>query len=103
MEATDQDNLSFQHPSSSPSGPHYVNTDFTKQKKKTLTLGHFTSFPMGLRPSRGGGRKQILGYPRSILGIARYVGISAFQETEIGDKVEVTVRATVTPDGEFDT
>lgn len=54
---------------------------------------------------RGGGgeRKQSLGYPRSILGIARYVGISAFQETEMGDKVEVTVRATVTPDGEFDT
>lgn len=82
-----------------------MNTDFTKQKKKTLTLGHFTSFPMGLRPLRGGGgeRKQSLGYPRSILGIARYVGISAFQETEMGDKVEVTVRATVTPDGEFDT
>lgn len=41
------------------------------------------------------------GKKRSVVGIARYV--SAFQEAEVGDRVEVTVRATVTPDGEFDT
>lgn len=48
-----------------------------------------------------GEKKRSLAYPRSILGIARYV--SAFQEAAVGDAVEVTVRATVTPDGEFDT
>lgn len=43
-----------------------------------------------------------LGTQEAFLGIGRCVMISAFL-TELEDMVEVTVRATVTPDGEFDT
>lgn len=80
---------------------------FYKAEKKQpychQDFGSLYKLSYGIEAIEGGKRKQSLGYPRSILGIARYVGISAFQETEMGDVVEVTVRATVTPDGEFDT
>lgn len=66
----------------------------------TKTLDHFTGFPMGLRPLRGRDRKKSWVSKKH----SGYCEIcSAFQEMEMDDMIEVTVRATVTPDGEFDT